>query len=233
MATTRRGTTKKTAAAKRTPVKKTAAAKKTVAPQKRPARDIDYTKSTGAYPMGPGDQPPAMSGPVDDDVDYSKSTMAYPMSEAPAMQIVTAHLDDDGQPIDFSKSVDRYPMFGEYEQEHERVDPEQPAEVRHPTPGPQSSGVPDGAKGWKAQRDRLALDPSDPSGESDTDWTPEDAQMTTHPDEEPGVPHTTPAGEPQTHEQKHPGTDAPATEAKVVKAPAKTTPEKNTEADTK
>lgn len=234
MAATQRKSTaaaKKAAAGKQTPAAKKAGGGKQA---RTPAKDVDYSKSTNAFPMGQADKQPALAGPVDDDIDYSASTMAYPMDEVPSMRFVESHLDEDGKPVDFSKSVDRYPMYGEPEGE-QLVDIDAPAaaDVRFPTPGPQSSGQQDGPKGWEAQRDRMNLSTEDPTGESDTEWTPD--QVEPQPGQVDGVPHTTPTGEPMTHEEEHAATGRGDVEpqAKVVKPPQKQAPAKPTTAETK
>lgn len=112
--------------------------------------DVDFTKSTMAFPMG-ADPVPIF---VDGDVDYAASTGAYPMYDEPAMAAATTriveHVDADG--------ADRVALV--HDIEHVGSDDTTGA---FPTPGPASAGV---AEAYQAQRAELGLS-DDPSGDSD------------------------------------------------------------------
>lgn len=106
--------------------------------------DIDYAKSTGAYPM---DKDPTPLFVDNSDIDYSKSTGAYPMYDEHVV-------------------VGENPS-GTAQVEHvvEHVGSDQ-ADVQFPTPGPVSSGAEEAVA---KQRTDLGLS-ADPSGDSDAGY---------------------------------------------------------------
>lgn len=112
--------------------------------------EVDFTKSTMAFPMGADPVPIFVAA----DIDYAQSTGAYPMHDAPAMAAATTrvveHIDVDG--------ADRVVL--EHTVEHVGSDV---ASEAFPTPGPVSAGV---AEDYQKQRAELGLS-DNPSGEAD------------------------------------------------------------------
>jgi hypothetical protein len=107
--------------------------------------EIDYAKSTNAYPMDKEPQPLFVDN---SDIDYSKSTGAYPMYDEHVT--VVPHEETGGVAI---------------ERVVEHVGSET-AEVRFSTPGPTSSGPEELVT---AQRAEMGLS-ADPTGESDAGY---------------------------------------------------------------
>lgn len=72
---------------------------------------IDYEKPTRRYEMPPN---PEMKPGKPSDIDWTASTGLYPMAPDPVgLNVVDQLTDADGKTVDFARSANRYPMYGE------------------------------------------------------------------------------------------------------------------------